>query len=358
MSAPATSAVGLAPASAGADVFSDRYARQELFAGIGREGQARVRAARVVVLGCGALGSAASEALVRAGVGALTVVDRDFVEPTNLQRQSLFDEDDARQGLPKAVAAEARLRRLNSDVRVVGRVQDVGADEALQLLGECDLALDGSDNFELRYLLNDAAIKLGRPWIYAACAGSYGLTLLVRPGTTACLRCVLGDKPAAGAGPTCETVGVIGPIVQATAALQVAEALKLLSGRVDALLPGLATLDMWAGTLDVLDTSRQAPSCPACTERRFDYLDAPRAGATELCGRDAVQIRSAADVHVDLPALERRLAPLGQITRNEYLLRFRGAGADLVVFEDGRAIVKGVSDAAQARSLYARFVGN
>ena len=204
MSAPTTSAAERAPLRA-ARAFDDRYARQELFAGIGPEGQARIRAARVVVLGCGALGSAASEALVRAGVGALTVVDRDFVEASNLQRQSLFDEDDARQGLPKAVAAEARLRRLNSDVRVVGRVQDVGADEALQLLAECDLALDGSDNFELRYLLNDAAVKLGRPWIYAACAGSYGLTLLVRPGASACLRCVLGDRPAAGASPTCET---------------------------------------------------------------------------------------------------------------------------------------------------------
>jgi adenylyltransferase/sulfurtransferase len=335
-----------------------RYSRQELFAGLGPEGQRRLRAAHVAVLGCGALGSAAAEALARAGVGALTLADRDFVELSNLQRQSLYDEEDARRGLPKAMAAEARLRRVNADVRVAGRVLDVGPAEALELAGAADLVLDGSDNFELRYLLNDACVKLGRPWIYAACVGAYGLVLAVRPGTTPCLRCVLGDRPPAGSSPTCDTAGVIGPIVQVVAALQVAEALKLLAGRDEALLGGLVSLDVWNGTFDVMDLRGRAPHCPACVERRFEYLDAPAGAAAVLCGRDAVQLRAAPGTRLDLETLETRLRALGPVTRNEYLLRFASGGAELAVFADGRAIVKGVADAAEARSLYARYVGS
>ena len=336
-----------------------RYSRQELFQGIGREGQARLAAARVLVVGCGALGSASSEALVRAGVGALTVVDRDLVETSNLQRQSLFDEQDALQGLPKAVAAQARLERLNSEVRVRGRVLDVGAAEARALVAEADLVIDGSDNFELRYLLNDACLELGRPWIYGACVGSYGLVLTVRPGQGPCLRCVMGDRPQPGTSPTCDTAGVIGPIVQTVAALQVAEALKLLAGHPEALLAGLVSVDLWTGSFEVLDSSLQPPHCPACTQQRYDYLnEGPAAGAFELCGRDAVHVRAPAGAWLDLGALELRLAPLGAVKRNPYLLRFSAAEAELVVFDDGRAIVKGLSDPARARALYARYVGN
>ncbi len=336
-----------------------RYSRQERFTPIGPEGQARLRAARVLVAGCGALGSALAETMVRAGVGALTVVDRDFVEESNLQRQSLFEESDARQGLPKAVAAEARLRRLNSDVEVRGRVLDLGPESVERLAAEADLVLDGSDNFELRYVLNDTSLKLGRPWIYGACVSSYGLVLAVLPGERPCLRCVLGDRPAPGSGPTCDTAGVIAPIVQTVAALQATEALKLLAGRRDALLPGLVNVDVWAGTLDVLDLAGQAPSCPACTARRFDYLDEQRpAGAASLCGRDAVQVRAPAGTRLDLAELEERLRPLGSVSRNPYLLRFLAPEGELVVFEDGRAIVKGSDDPARARALYARYVGN
>jgi adenylyltransferase/sulfurtransferase len=340
-------------------VRSSRYSRQELFAGLGREGQERLRAARVLVVGCGALGSALCETLARAGVGELTVADRDLVEESNLQRQSLFDEDDARRGLPKAVAAEARLRRLNSDVKVTGVVTDVGADNVAALVEGRALALDGSDNFELRYVLNDACLRVGVPWVYGACVGAHGLALLVRPGRGPCLRCVLGDRPAPGSVATCDTAGVIGPIVQVVAGVQAAEALKLLGGRDEALLPGLVTVDLWTGDFDVLDLKGRAPWCPACTRGRYDYLDEGQApAAATLCGRDAVQVRAARGARLDLDALARRLEGSGRVLRNEHLLRFSAPEAELVVFSDGRALVKGVAGAAQARSLYARYVGN
>ncbi len=334
-----------------------RYSRQERFAGIGPEGQKRLRASRVLVVGCGALGSALAEMMVRAGVGVLTVVDRDFVEASNLQRQSLFDEEDARLGLPKAAAAAARLRRLNSEVEVRGLVADVSAENAEGLVRGADLVLDGTDNFEARYLLNDVCLRARVPWVYGACVGSYGLALLVRPGASPCLRCVLGERPAPGAGPTCDTAGVVAPIVHVIAGVQAAEALKVLSGRTESLLPGLVTVDLWAGSFEVMDLSGQAPSCPACTAGRFDYASAPSSSA-ELCGRDAVQLRAAPGTRVDLRALAARLRAAGTVVANDYLVRFQAAGADLVVFGDGRAIVKGVSDATQARSVYAKYVGN
>lgn len=334
-----------------------RYSRQELFAGIGPEGQRRLRASRALVVGCGALGSALAETLVRAGVGALTVVDRDFVEESNLQRQSLFDEEDARRGLPKAAAAEARLRRLNSEVAVRGLVADVSPENVDGLVRGADLVLDGTDNFETRYLLNDACLRSRVPWVYGACVGSYGLALLVRPGVSPCLRCVMGERPAPGTGPTCDTAGVVSPIVQVIAGIQAAEALKVLAGRPESLLPGLATVDLWAGSFDVVDLRDKAPSCPACTTGRFEDVAPPDASAV-LCGRDAVQLRPAPGTRVDLEALAGRLRAAGEVVANDYLVRFRANGADLVVFADGRAIVKGVSDAAQARSVYARYVGS
>lgn len=336
-----------------------RYSRQELFAGIGVEGQARIRRARVVVVGCGALGSVVSEMMVRAGVAALTVVDRDFVEESNLQRQSLFDEGDVARALPKAVAAEAHLRALNSDVDVRGVVTDLVADNAEALLAGSDLVLDGTDNFETRFLLNDVCIRGGRPWVYGACVGSYGLALLVRPGLSPCLRCLLEERPAPGSGPTCDTAGVVAPIVHVVAGIQAAEALKLLAGRLDALLPGLVTIDLWSGQFDVLDLRGRAPWCPACTSGQFDYAVAgPGGGSAVLCGRDAVQVRPGTDVRLDLGALAGRLRPAVDVrAANEHLVRFVVPEAELVVFRDGRAIVKNVRDAAQARSLYAKYVG-
>lgn len=335
-----------------------RYSRQELFAGIGREGQQRLHASRVLLIGCGALGSCLAEMMVRAGIGTLRIVDRDYVEAGNLQRQSLFDEDDASRGMPKAAAAEAKLRRINSDVSVRGIVADLAADTASELVREAEIVLDGTDNFETRFLLNDVCVREGLPWVYGACVGSYGLALLVRPRTTPCLRCVLGERPAPGASPTCDTAGVIAPIVHVVAGIQAAEALKLLAGRSEALLPGLVTVDLWTGQFDVMDFTGRGPSCPACTEGRYEYAEAAASGTTAvLCGRDAVQVRPPHGARLDLSALASRLGAVGSVAANEYLVRFQAPDAEMVVFGDGRAIVKGVADVAAARSLYAKYVG-
>jgi len=333
-----------------------RYSRQELFAGIGREGQERMRRARVLVIGCGALGSALAETMARAGVGSLTVVDRDFVETTNLQRQSLFDEEDAALARPKAAAAEARLRRINSEVAVQGLVADVDAALADRLAREADLVLDGTDNFETRYVLNDVCLRAGVSWIYGACVAAHGAALAVRPARTPCLRCVLGERPAAGSGETCDTAGVVAPIVQVVAGVQAAEALKLLTGRFDALVDGLVTVDLWAGTFDVAGFDGRSPWCPSCTERRFDYADAPPPAAAVLCGRDAVQLRGGG-APVDVQALATRLRGAGEVVANAHLVRFRAPEGELVVFADGRAIVKGTADVARARAVLARYVG-
>lgn len=332
-----------------------RYSRQERFSGIGREGQERLRAARVLVVGCGGLGSALAETLVRAGVGRLTLVDRDCVEPSNLQRQSLFEEEDAACARPKAVAAERRLVRLNSEVPVRGIVADLGAALGDELVRQADLVLDGSDNFETRYLLNDVCLRAGVPWIYGACVAAHGAVLAVRPGRTPCLRCVLGERPDPAIGETCDTAGVVGPIVQVVAGVQAAEALKLLAGREDALAPGLLAIDLWAGSFERVGFGGRAPWCPSCTRRSYDYAEAPVAAAAALCGRDAVQIRGEAPL--DLARLAARLRGAGEVLANEHLVRFRSPEGELIVFGDGRAIVKGTADAGRARSLYARFVG-
>jgi molybdopterin/thiamine biosynthesis adenylyltransferase len=337
--------------------MSGRYSRQERFSGLGLEGQRRIRAARVTIVGIGALGSVLAEMMARAGAGRLTLIDRDYVEASNLQRQSLFTEEDAERGLPKAVAAAARLRAINSDVELRAVVADFAADRALALLDGPSLVLDGTDNFEARFLLNDVCLRGGIPWVYGGCVGAQGLALLVRPGVSPCLRCVLGEKPLPGSGPTCDTAGVISPIVHVIAGLQAAEGLKVLAGRTESFLPGLVSVDLWSGSFEVTDLRGRAPWCPACTEARYDYADAGGASASVLCGRDAVQLRPEGGP-IDLASLAGRLRAAGEVTANEYLVRFRTQGAELVVFVDGRAIVKGVRDAAEARGVYARYVGN
>jgi adenylyltransferase/sulfurtransferase len=338
--------------------FQARYSRQELFAGVGREGQERIRAATVAVVGCGALGSALAETMARAGVSTLRIVDRDLVEASNLQRQSLFDEEDAAAALPKAVAAARRLARVNSEVRLEPVVADLVPDNASALLAGAQLVLDGTDNFEARFLVNDVCVRDRIPWVYGACVGSYGLALAVRPGVTPCLRCLLEQMPAPGSGPTCDTAGVIAPIVQVVAGIQGAEALKLLVGRPESLLPGVVTIDLWQGHFEVMDLRGRAPWCPACTEGRFDYAEAAGTGSAVLCGRDAVQLRPPAGTRLDLPALADRLRAVAEVRSNEYLVRFTAEGHDVVVFADGRAIVKGVADSAQARAVFARYVGS
>jgi adenylyltransferase/sulfurtransferase len=249
------------------------------------------------------------------------------------------------------------LRAINSEVLVRAVVADFATDHAQDLLGTPSLVLDGTDNFEARFLLNDVCLRAGIPWVYGACVGAHGLALLVRPGVSPCLRCVLGEKPAPGSGPTCDTAGVVSPIVHVVAGLQAAEGLKVLAGRSEAFLPGLVTVDLWSGVFDVMDLRGRAPWCPACKEARYDYADAEGAVAAVLCGRDAVQLRAQGGA-IDLRSLAGRLRTAGEVTANDYLVRFRAAGAELVVFGDGRAIVKGVRDAAEARGVYARYVGN
>lgn len=335
----------------------DRYSRQTLFAPIGPEGQRKLRRAGAVMIGCGALGSAGASALVRAGIGRLRVIDRDYVEESNLQRQLLFDESDAAENLPKAMAAATHLRRLNSDVEVEGVVADVDAGSIEAQVRGFDLILDGTDNFETRYLVNDAAIKLGIPWIYAAAVGSYAASLTVIPGRTPCLACVFPNPPQ-GLQETCDTAGVISPAVAWAAAVQVTESLKILTGNLDQLHGRLLAYDIWTNSFREL-TPAIDPECRACQKREFEYLAGGKLSrSTVLCGRDSVQIRQAENRGLDLGALRARLEPLGPVRVNEYLLRCQLAPYEITVFADGRAVVKGTSDPAVARRIYAQYIGS
>jgi adenylyltransferase/sulfurtransferase len=328
-----------------------------LFAGIGPQGQQNLLASRAVLVGCGAIGAAAANLLVRAGVGYLRIIDRDFVEPSNLQRQTLFDESDAVGVLPKAVAAERKLRAINSSVCVEGVVADLTPRNAEELLAGVDLLLDGTDNFESRFLMNDVAVKSNRPWIYAAGVASYGLTMTIRPGASACLACLLESAGASqGLEETCDTIGVLGPIVNLIASLEAAEALKILSGHPEALHGRLLSCDVWTGRMQSIGVARHL-ECRACARRHFTYLAGEVQPRITLCGRDSVQIHERARV-LDLAALEHRLKPLVQdVRQNDFLLRFRIAPYEMTVFADGRAILKGTKDPAVARSLYARYIG-
>ena len=343
------------PASLGA---SERYARQTLFTGIGRDGQERLARSTVLVVGCGATGSVLANNLARAGVGRLRIVDRDFVEGNNLQRQVLYEEDDVARTLPKAVAAAERLRHINSTIAVEDHVADVTAENIEMLLDGVDLVLDGTDNFETRYLLNDACLKAGIPWIYSGVIAAYGVTMTILPRETACLRCVFPDRPLPGTTPTCDTVGVLNGIVGAIAGIASTEALKLLVGS-ERLARGLTWLDLWENTYDHIELPRMA-DCPACGLGEYAYLDAPiDDGGTSLCGRNAVQVRPprGAGATLDLPALAERLAPVGEVASNGFLLRLRIDGYEVTIFPDARAIVKGTDDTGVARSIYARYVG-
>jgi len=336
----------------------ERYSRQILFAGLGEAGQAQLLRSHAAIVGCGALGSFQVAALARAGVRRLTIIDRDYVEAGNLQRQWLFEESDVAEALPKAVAAERRVARINSGVRVRGIVADVthaniaellDYDEAIQVI------LDGTDNFETRYLLNDCAVQADIPWIYGAAVGSYGLKLAIVPGRTACFRCVYPDPPQ-GAQPTCETAGVLGTVTATIAALQVSDALKILSKSSDQLKARLTTVDVWSGEIRQLDPPARDPACPCCFGHDFVHLNGARRAPISLCGRNAVQIHERARP-VDLRDLALRLGTIALVRSNEFALRVTLDPYELTVFQDGRAIVKGTTDIGIARSLYARYVG-
>jgi molybdopterin/thiamine biosynthesis adenylyltransferase len=337
--------------------LQEKYSRQMIFAGIGAEGQERLLASRAAIVGCGAIGAAAANLLVRAGVGRLRIIDRDFVEPSNLQRQTLFDESDALHSLPKAVAAERKLRSINSSVAVEGVVADLSPRNAQELLSGVDLLLDGTDNFETRFLLNDFAVQSGLPWIYAAAVASYGLTMTIRPGVTPCLACLLETgNHGQGLEETCDTIGVLGPIVNLIASLEAAEALKLLSGHPEALHGRLLSCDVWTGRMQSIRVAR-IPDCRACATRDFTYLHGEAQPHITMCGRDSVQIHERSRT-MDLRALGMRLTPIvADVRQNDFLLRFRVAPYEMTVFADGRAILKGTKDPAVARSFYARYIG-
>lgn len=333
-----------------------RYLRQIIFSPLGEAGQEKLLAARVLVIGCGATGSVIANQLARAGVGWLKIADRDFIELNNLQRQILFDEDDIAAGLPKAVAAARKLSRVNSGIHVEPVVSDVNAENIEELIQNVDLVLDGTDNFETRYLINDACVKHNLPWIYSGAVGSYGSSMTIVPGVTACFRCLYTHAPPPGTLPTCDTAGVIGPIVSAIGSISSAEALKLITGS-GIRNEGLIHLDLWENTYDNFHIERRA-DCPCCVRHEFDYLEqAEGAAAAFLCGRNAVQIRPARGQTLDLSQLAGRLAPLGEVAQNEYLVRFAPGDYEMTIFPDARAIIKGTEDETVARSLYARYVG-
>jgi len=338
---------------------ADRYSRQVLFAGIGEAGQERLRQSRALIIGCGALGSAQAESLARAGVGNLRIVDRDFVEFSNLQRQTMFTESDATNRLPKAIAAANHIRKVNSDISVEPEIADVNHSNVERLIQDCDVVIDGTDNFATRYLINDACVKHSVNWIYGAAVGSYGATMTIRPRVTPCLCCVFPETPAAATAPTCDTAGVIMPIINIVAAVQVSEALKLLTGNENDLHGSLMQFDVWRNQWRSISVGARAEDCAACSLGKFESLQPESAEfAAVLCGRHAVQVSPARPIRVDLNQLSERLARAGEVKGNDYLLRFRTGEFEMTIFQDARSIIRGTDDISTARSLYAKFVGN
>jgi molybdopterin-synthase adenylyltransferase len=334
----------------------DRYSRQIRFREIGEDGQRRLTQSRVAIVGCGALGSTQAELLARAGVGFLRVIDRDYIEWSNLQRQMLFDEKDAEAALPKAAAAATRLKAVNSSIEIEAAISDLTPVTADDLLGDVHLVMDGTDNFETRYLINDFALSHGVPWIYGGAIGSCGMKMPIVPGKTCCLRCMLPEPPR-GTQATCETAGVLGPVTATIAALQVADALVILTGHQDQLPGNITIVDVWSGEIQQVSQPEPNPNCPACGLREFSYLMGERRAPISLCGRNAVQIHDR-QRHLDLKELASRLGSVGTVRVNEFALRAQIDNFDLTVFPDGRAIVKGTTDVGVARSLYAKYIGS
>jgi len=335
---------------------NERYSRQILFQGVGAEGQERLRQAHVAVVGCGATGSAVASLLARSGVGTIRIIDRDYVETSNLQRQTLFDEADARESLPKAIAAARRIAAFNSQIVVEPQVTDLTPENIAVLLEGAALILDGTDNFETRYLINDYAVKNGLPWIYAAAVGSYAVTLNVLPGKTACLACVFPDSPQ-GTFETCETAGILNSAVNLVASIEASEALKILVGAEDKLRRTLLSFDVWTNEHAEVQAGKPWANCRSCVQKDFVHLEGEGRPHITLCGRNSVQIH---ERHrpVDFRMMNERLKPHGEVRHNDFVLKFWRAPYEMTLFPDGRAIIKGTTDTGVARSLYARFIGS
>jgi adenylyltransferase/sulfurtransferase len=334
----------------------DRYSRQVLFPGIGREGQRRLAESRVAIVGCGATGTAVASLLARAGVGKLLIVDRDYVEPSNLQRQSLFDEADAAESLPKAIAAARKIGAFNSEVEVRAEVADLTPENIQALVGDAGLILDATDNFETRYLINDFAVKNGKPWIYAAAVAAYAVTMNIIPGETACLSCIF-PAPPEGTVETCDTAGILNSAVNLVGSIQATEALKFLVGARDRLRRTLLSFDVWSNDRAEVAADRPRPGCQTCEQHDFVHLAGQRRPQITLCGRNSVQIH---ERHrpVDFAEMTGRLTPHGKVKHNDFVLKFWRDPYEMTIFPDGRAIIKGTNEIAVARSLYARFIGS
>jgi adenylyltransferase/sulfurtransferase len=336
--------------------FAERYSRQILFPGIGAEGQRRLALSRVAIVGCGATGACVSSLLARAGAGYLRIIDRDYVEPSNLQRQVLFDEADAAESLPKAVAAARKIAAFNSEVKVDPQVADLTPQTVQVLLAEVDLVLDATDNFETRYLINDFAVQNSRPWIYAAAVASYAVTMNVLPGQTACLTCLFPSPPG-GAVETCDTAGILNAAANLVGSIQSAEALKFLTGASDKMRRSLLSFDLWSNERAEIAAARPRKDCQTCGQRDFIHLAGQGRPQITLCGRNSVQIHER-QRPVDFQEMKVRLEPHGTVRHNDFVLKFWREPYEVTLFPDGRAIIKGTTDAAIARSLYARFVGS
>jgi len=339
----------------------DRYSRQMRVPGIGKTGQERILKSRVTLCGVGALGTVLANTLVRAGVGFIRIIDRDFIEPSNLQRQVLFDEADVTANLPKAEAAANKLRQINSGVIIESVVADINRTNIEELCKDADLILDGTDNFEVRYLINDIAVKLGKPWIYGGAVGTSGMTMTILPNETPCLRCVFEASPGPGEVGTCETAGVLGPAVQLIASMQAAEAIKILAGKRETINRELFSIDLWDNTSRRVKIARLLGKvdCPCCQRRQFQWLDGEfGAQTTSLCGRNAVQVSHRSQTKLNFVSLAAQLAVSGTVSHNRFMLKFDVEDYQFTVFPDGRAIIKGTDDVEKARVLYAKYIGH
>lgn len=338
--------------------MQNRYSRQQLFNSIGQAGQQSIQQKHVLIIGAGALGSASAEALVRAGVGKLTLIDRDYVEWSNLQRQQLYTEQDAQEKLPKVIAAKSRLKRINTEVDIHVAIMDACTESLLPLLEGVDVMVDATDNFDVRFVMNDLAQKHRIPWVYGSCVGSYGATYTIVPGTTPCLHCLLKVMPHTGM--TCDTVGIISPTVQIVAAYQVAEVLKLLVGDEKALRKSYLTFDVWQNQHYEINVEKiRQEDCPSCGSKPiYPYLSYENQTKLEiLCGRDAVQIRPPKPIYYQLEQLANQLRPYGEIQKNPYLLSCQGEDYRIVIFQDGRVVIHGIQDIQKAKSIYYRLLG-
>jgi adenylyltransferase/sulfurtransferase len=334
----------------------ERYSRQVLFSGIGTEGQRKLTASRITIVGCGATGSVLASLLARAGVGTIRIIDRDYVEPSNLQRQTLFDEADAAESLPKAIAAARKIAAFNSEIVVEPHVADLMPTNIEALFEGAQLILDGTDNFETRYLINDFAVKNSLPWIYTAAVGSYGVTLTVLPGKSACLACIFADPPQ-GTFETCETAGILNSAVNLVASIAATEAVKLLVGADEWLRHTLLSFDVWRNERAEIAADKPRPDCRVCGAHEFLHLAGVERPHITLCGRNSVQIHERRRP-VDLAEMSQRLKPLGTVRHNDFVLKFWHEPYEMTLFPDGRAIIKGTTDKTIARSLYARYVGS